>query len=119
NNNIFTGIGLIVLVALACKNSILMVEFARDTQMNGASRLDSILAACRLRLRPILMTSIAFTAGVVPLITATGAGSEMRHVMGIAVFSGMIGVTFFGLLFTPLLYMIMTANRDKKSSSTL
>lgn len=119
DNNIFTGIGLIVLVALACKNSILMVEFARDTQMNGASRLDSILAACRLRLRPILMTSIAFPAGVVPLITATGAGSEMRHVMGIAVFSGMIGVTFFGLLFTPLLYMIMTANRDKKSSSTL
>ena len=115
DNNIFTGIGLIVLVALACKNSILMVEFARDTQKTGTSRLDSILAACRLRLRPILMTSIAFTAGVIPLITATGAGSEMRHAMGIAVFSGMIGVTFFGLLFTPLLYMMMTAKRKNKS----
>ncbi len=116
DNNIFTGIALIVLVALACKNSILMVEFARDTQMSGSSRLDSILAACRLRLRPILMTSIAFTAGVVPLITATGAGAEMRHVMGIAVFSGMIGVTLFGLLFTPLFYMMMTAKRQRKPS---
>lgn len=109
DNNIFTRIALIVLVALACKNAILMVEFARDSRHGGATRLEAILQACRLRLRPILMTSIAFTAGVVPLVLATGAGSEMRQAMGVAVFSGMIGVTLFGLLFTPVFYMAMSA----------
>ena len=120
DNNIFTRIALIVLVALACKNAILMVEFARDRRDQGLTRLDAILEACRLRLRPILMTSIAFTAGVVPLVLATGAGSEMRQAMGVAVFYGMLGVTFFGLLFTPVFYMFMTAfgrKSDKKQDA--
>ena len=107
DNNIFTQIALIVLVALACKNAILMVEFAKELQDGGRSSLDAILQACRLRLRPILMTSIAFTAGVIPLVLASGAGAEMRQAMGIAVFSGMIGVTVFGLLFTPVFYMFV------------
>ncbi|PCM45883.1 efflux RND transporter permease subunit [Marinobacter sp. ANT_B65] len=115
DNNIFTQIGLIVLVALASKNAILMVEFARDQNLQGKSHLEAIVEACRLRLRPILMTSIAFTAGVVPLMLATGAGAEMRHAMGIAVFSGMIGVTAFGLLFTPVFYSVMT--RAKKEGA--
>lgn len=118
DNNIFTRIALIVLVALACKNAILMVEFARDSRNNGVSRLDAILEACRLRLRPILMTSIAFTAGVVPLVLASGAGAEMRQAMGVAVFSGMIGVTVFGLLFTPVFYMAMTALERKRANKT-
>ncbi|WMC12255.1 multidrug efflux RND transporter permease subunit [Oceanimonas pelagia] len=113
DNDIFTRIALIVLVALACKNAILMVEFARDSRNEGNSRLEAILEACRLRLRPILMTSIAFTAGVVPLVLASGAGAEMRQAMGVAVFSGMIGVTVFGLLFTPVFYMAMTALERK------
>ncbi|MCH2039441.1 MAG: efflux RND transporter permease subunit [Saccharospirillaceae bacterium] len=118
DNNIFTRIALIVLVALACKNAILMVEFARDRNRGGLSRLDAILEACRLRLRPILMTSIAFTAGVVPLVLATGAGAEMRQAMGNAVFAGMLGVTFFGLLFTPVFYMAMTAfDKDKRKEA--
>ena len=108
DNNIFTQIALIVLVALASKNAILMVEFAKDQNEHGLSHFDAILTACRMRLRPILMTSIAFTAGVVPLVLATGAGAEMRHAMGNAVFSGMIGVTVFGLLFTPVFYMLVS-----------
>jgi multidrug efflux pump len=115
DNNIFTQIALIVLVALASKNAILMVEFARDQNKHGMTHLEAIIEACRLRLRPILMTSIAFTAGVIPLILATGAGSEMRHAMGNAVFSGMIGVTLFGLLFTPVFYILVT-KESKKSS---
>ncbi|MCE0760491.1 efflux RND transporter permease subunit [Marinobacter sp. G11] len=107
DNNIFTQIGLIVLVALASKNAILMVEFARDLNLSGYTHYQAIIEACRLRLRPILMTSIAFTAGVVPLVLASGAGAEMRHAMGIAVFSGMIGVTVFGLLFTPVFYAVI------------
>ncbi|MBI8312130.1 multidrug efflux RND transporter permease subunit MexF, partial [Pseudomonas aeruginosa] len=95
DNNIFTQIGLIVLVGLACKNAILIVEFAKDKQEEGMDRVAAVLEACRLRLRPILMTSIAFIMGVVPLVISTGAGAEMRHAMGVAVFSGMIGVTFF------------------------
>ena len=114
DNNIFTQIALIVLVALASKNAILMVEFARDQHKAGLSHLEAIIKACRLRLRPILMTSIAFTAGVVPLVLATGAGAEMRHAMGNAVFSGMIGVTVFGLLFTPVFYMLVTKNSQKE-----
>ena len=108
DNNIFTQIALIVLVALACKNAILMVEFAKEIQDEGQSPLAAIIEACRMRLRPILMTSIAFTAGVVPLVLATGAGAEMRHAMGVAVFAGMVGVTIFGLLFTPVFYMLMS-----------
>ncbi len=104
DNNIFTQIGLIVLVGLACKNAILIVEFARDRERQGLSVRGALLEAARLRLRPILMTSAAFIAGVVPLVISTGAGAEMRHAMGIAVFSGMIGVTLFGLVFTPLFY---------------
>ena len=113
DNNIFTQIALIVLVALASKNAILMVEFAKDRHDSGLSHLAAILEACRMRLRPILMTSIAFTAGVVPLVLATGAGAEMRHAMGNAVFSGMIGVTVFGLLFTPVFYMLVTRKKAK------
>lgn len=111
DNNIFTQIALIVLVALASKNAILMVEFARDKTKQNMSHFDAILEACRMRLRPILMTSIAFTAGVIPLVLATGAGAEMRHAMGNAVFSGMIGVTVFGLLFTPVFYILVTKSR--------
>ena len=114
DNNIFTQIALIVLVALASKNAILMVEFAKDRNEQGLSHLDAIIEACRMRLRPILMTSIAFTAGVIPLVLATGAGSEMRHAMGNAVFAGMIGVTVFGLLFTPVFYMLMSKTKQLK-----
>jgi multidrug efflux pump len=107
DSNIFTQIGLIVLVGLAGKNAILIVEFARDREMEGVSPLQAALDAARLRLRPILMTSLAFIMGVVPLVTSTGAGAEMRHAMGIAVFSGMLGVTLFGLLLTPLFYVLV------------
>lgn len=114
DNNIFTQIALIVLVALASKNAILMVEFAKDQNDHGLSHFEAIIEACRMRLRPILMTSIAFTAGVIPLVFASGAGAEMRHAMGNAVFSGMIGVTVFGLLFTPVFYMLVTTTKQKK-----
>jgi multidrug efflux pump len=107
DNNIFTQIGLIVLVGLASKNAILIVEFARDRELQGERPLRAVLDGARLRLRPILMTSLAFIMGVVPLVISTGAGSEMRHAMGVAVFSGMIGVTVFGLLLTPLFYLLM------------
>ena len=91
-----------------------MVEFAKDRNEQGLSHFDAIIEACRMRLRPILMTSIAFTAGVIPLVLATGAGSEMRHAMGNAVFSGMIGVTVFGLLFTPVFYLLMSKSKEDK-----
>ena len=107
DNNIFTQIGLIVLVGLACKNAILIVEFAKRKQDEGLSPFDAAIEACRLRLRPILMTSIAFIAGVFPLVVASGAGAEMRQAMGIAVFSGMIGVTLFGLFLTPVFYVTL------------
>jgi multidrug efflux pump subunit AcrB len=107
DNNVFTQIGLLVLVGLACKNAILIVEFARDLERQGRDRFAAALEAARIRLRPILMTSFAFIAGVIPLIIARGAGAEMRRVMGIAVFSGMLGVTFLGLLFTPLFYVLV------------
>ncbi|UVK90903.1 efflux RND transporter permease subunit [Pseudomonas sp. B21-051] len=107
DNNIFTQIGLIVLVGLACKNAILIVEFAKDKQLEGLDPLAAVLEACRLRLRPILMTSFAFIMGVVPLVFSSGAGAEMRHAMGVAVFSGMLGVTFFGLLLTPVFYVLI------------
>jgi hydrophobe/amphiphile efflux-1 (HAE1) family protein len=107
DNNIFTQIGLIVLVGLACKNAILIVEFAREKQHEGMGIVEAALEACKLRLRPILMTSIAFIAGVYPLVSSTGAGSEMRQAMGVAVFAGMIGVTLFGLFLTPVFYVVI------------
>ena len=105
DNNVLTQIGFIVLVGLACKNAILIVEFARDGVERGLTPVDAAIEACRLRLRPILMTSFAFIMGVVPLVTATGAGSEMRQAIGIAVFSGMLGVTLFGLFLTPVFFV--------------
>ena len=107
DNNIFTQIGLIVLVGLACKNAILIVEFAKQKQDEGKTAAEAAIEACRLRLRPILMTSIAFIAGVFPLVKSHGAGAEMRQAMGIAVFSGMIGVTLFGLFLTPVFYVTL------------
>jgi len=107
DNNIFTQIGLMVLVALACKNAILMVEFARELELAGHSTTRAAIEASRLRLRPILMTSIAFIMGVVPLVFSTGAGSEMRQAMGISVFFGMLGVTLFGLVLTPVFYVVL------------
>ena len=104
---IFTQIGFIVLVGLASKNAILIVEFAKQQQEAGASRLDATLTAVRLRLRPILMTSIAFILGVVPLVIASGAGAEMRRSLGVAVFSGMLGVTLFGIFLTPAFYYVI------------
>ncbi|MDC6133805.1 efflux RND transporter permease subunit, partial [Burkholderia gladioli] len=100
-------IGLMVLVGLSAKNAILIVEFARELEMKGRSIVQAAIEACRLRLRPILMTSIAFVMGVVPLVISTGAGSEMRRAMGIAVFFGMLGVTFFGLALTPVFYVLL------------
>jgi multidrug efflux pump len=105
DNNVLTQIGFIVLVGLACKNAILIVEFARERVEHGMGVIEAAIEACRLRLRPILMTSFAFIMGVVPLATATGAGSEMRRTMGIAVFSGMLGVTLFGLFLTPVFFV--------------
>ncbi|MCO7515433.1 efflux RND transporter permease subunit [Pseudomonas guariconensis] len=113
DNNIFTQIGLIVLVGLASKNAILIVEFARELEIAGRSTLDAVLEACRLRLRPILMTSLAFIMGVVPLVVSQGAGAEMRQAMGISVFFGMLGVTFFGLFLTPVFYMVMRSSSGR------
>jgi multidrug efflux pump len=114
DNNIFTQIGLIVLIGLACKNAILIVEFAKDREAMGESVWQAVLDACRLRLRPILMTSLAFVMGVIPLVTSHGAGAEMRRAMGVAVFSGMLGVTFFGLLLTPVFYLLVRRRRAKR-----
>jgi multidrug efflux pump len=102
--NIFVQVGFVVLVGLACKNAILIVEFARDRQLEGASRFDAAVEAARVRLRPIVMTSFAFVLGVVPLVIAEGAGAEMRRTLGTAVFAGMIGVTLFGIFLTPVFF---------------
>jgi multidrug efflux pump len=119
DNNIFTQIGLFVLVGLSCKNAILIVEFAKDKQAeHGSDAVSAVLEACRLRLRPILMTSIAFIMGVWPLVSSHGAGAEMRHAMGVAVFAGMIGVTFFGLLLTPVFFTLLRRSRVKKPVAT-
>ena len=107
DNNILTQVGLIVLVGLASKNAILIVEFARHREKEGAGLYEAASDAAKLRLRPILMTSFAFILGVLPLAAATGAGAEMRQALGVAVFSGMLGVTFFGLIFTPVFYVLM------------
>ena len=118
--NIFTQVALVVLVGLACKNAILIVEFAKELEERGRGCIDAIVEACRLRLRPILMTSIAFCAGVLPLILGSGAGSEMRRAMGIAVFSGMLGVTLFGIFLTPVFYALLrqgTAQRRARAEA--
>jgi len=107
DNNIFTQIALFVLVGLASKNAILIVEFARELEHHGRTIVQAALESCRMRLRPILMTSIAFIMGVVPLVFSSGAGSEMRHAMGVAVFAGMLGVTLFGLFMTPVFYVLL------------
>src|SRR5262249_18815463 len=101
DNNIFTQVSLFVLAGLAWKNAILIVEFARDLEFQGRSTIEAAVEAAHIRLRPILMTSFAFIMGVLPLALSTGAGSEMRQAIGKAVFSGMLGVTFFGIFFTP------------------
>ena len=105
--NLFTQIGFIVLIGLACKNAILIVEFAKFRRDEGVGRREAVLHACELRLRPILMTSFAFILGVVPLVIAHGAGAEMRRALGTAVFSGMLGVTFFGILLTPVFFYVI------------
>jgi multidrug efflux pump len=120
SNDIFTQIGLVVLIGLAAKNAILIVEFAKQLEDQGKSRFDATVEACRLRLRPILMTSFAFILGVVPLVLATGAGAEMRQTLGIAVFSGMLGVTAFGIFFTPVFYSVIrwfTASKAEAATS--
>ena len=112
--NIFTQVALVVLVGLACKNAILIVEFAKDLEERGERLYDAVIHACRLRLRPILMTSIAFCAGVSPLIFGSVAGNEMRRAMGIAVFTGMLGVTLFGIFLTPVFYVLLRAGRERR-----
>jgi multidrug efflux pump len=115
DNNIFTQIGLVVLVGLACKNAILIVEFAKEEQGRGADRVQAAASAARLRFRPILMTSFAFILGVVPLVLAKGAGAEMRQALGTAVFFGMLGVTFFGLLLTPVFYVVIRRLTERRN----
>ncbi|HZH42808.1 MAG TPA: multidrug efflux RND transporter permease subunit [Lysobacter sp.] len=107
DNNVFVQVGLVVLMGLACKNAILIVEFARELELQGRGIVEAALEACRLRLRPIVMTSIAFIAGTVPLVLATGAGAEVRAITGITVFAGMLGVTLFGLFLTPVFYVAL------------
>ena len=117
DNNILSQIGFVVLIGLAAKNAILIVEFARQAEEQGASRWDAAVQAARTRLRPILMTSFAFILGVVPLVIATGAGAEMRQALGTAVFFGMLGVTFFGLIFTPIFYVLVRSLVARGKSS--
>ena len=121
--NILTQIGFVVLVGLAAKNAILIVEFARDIEHEGKPRLEAVIEACRLRLRPILMTSFAFILGVLPLVVSTGSGSEMRQAVGVTVFFGMLGVTLFGLIFTPIFYMVVRnfaeGKNEGKSTRTM
>jgi multidrug efflux pump subunit AcrB len=113
--NIFTQVGFIVLVGLACKNAILIVEFAKARREAGVSRNEATLEACALRLRPIMMTSFAFILGVVPLVVAEGAGAEMRRTLGTAVFSGMLGVTLFGIFLTPVFYAAIQWFSDRRA----
>ncbi|GAA5445743.1 multidrug efflux RND transporter permease subunit OqxB27 [Microbulbifer sp. NBRC 101763] len=118
DNNVFVQVGLVVLMGLACKNAILIVEFARELEMDGKGPVEAALEACRLRLRPIIMTSVAFIAGVVPLVLAGGAGAEVRNAMGITVFTGMIGVTLFGLFLTPVFYVALRKIAGGKISTS-
>ena len=117
DNNILIQIGLVVLVALAAKNAILIVEFAKQQEDDGKGLIDAVVEACRLRLRPIMMTAFSFILGVVPLVIATGAGAEMRQALGTAVFSGMLGVTLFGLFLTPVFYVVLRARRRKQAET--
>jgi multidrug efflux pump subunit AcrB len=120
DNNILTQVGFIVLIALAARNAILIVEFAKQLEDQGRDRFAAAVEAARLRLRPILMTSLAFIFGVVPLVWAIGAGAEMRQSLGTAVFSGMIGVTAFGLIFTPVFYVTcrwIAARRERRHAA--
>ena len=120
DNNILTQIGLIVLIGLAAKNAILIVEFAKQAEERGETTIEAVVEACRLRLRPILMTAFAFILGVVPLMLATGPGAEMRQSLGTAVFSGMLGVTFFGLFLTPVFFVTLrTLFRGRASAAKL
>jgi len=112
--NIFTQIGFLVLVGLACKNAILIVEYAKAQREAGHSRLDATLEAVKLRLRPIIMTSFAFILGVVPLMVSEGAGAEMRRTLGTAVFSGMLGVTLFGIFLTPVFFYVIQGFKDRR-----
>ena len=116
DRNILVEVGLVVLVGLAAKNAILIVEFAKQAEEEGANRFDAAVLAARTRLRPILMTSLAFILGVLPLALATGAGAEMRQSLGTAVFAGMLGVTLFGLVFTPVFYVLArwTSSRGRR-----
>ncbi|MDR3434546.1 MAG: multidrug efflux RND transporter permease subunit OqxB [Rouxiella aceris] len=116
DNNVFVQVGLVVLMGLACKNAILIVEFARELELQGKGIIEAALEACRLRLRPIVMTSIAFIAGTVPLILGHGAGAEVRGVTGITVFSGMLGVTLFGLFLTPVFYVALRKLVSRKKA---
>jgi multidrug efflux pump len=116
--DIFVQIGLVVLVGLACKNAILLVEFARQLHQEGKPRFEATVEASRLRLRPILMTSFAFILGVFPLVVATGAGAEMRHSLGTAVFAGMFGVTLFGIFLTPVFFYVIAGLNELPVFST-
>jgi len=116
DNNIFTQVGFIVLVGLASKNAILIVEFAKRRQEAGLNRFDAVIEASRIRLRPILMTSFAFVMGVFPLVIAQGAGAESRRLLGTTMFSGMLGVTLFGLLLTPVFFVIVQGWAKKTAS---
>jgi multidrug efflux pump subunit AcrB len=115
--NIFTQVGFIVLVGLACKNAILIVEFAKKQRETGSTRTAATLEACQLRLRPIMMTSFAFILGVVPLMISVGAGAEMRQTLGTAVFSGMLGVTLFGIFLTPVFFFVIQWLSDKRTEA--
>jgi len=117
DNNILTQIGFVVLVGLACKNAILIVEFSKQIQENqGWDRFAATVEACRLRLRPILMTSFAFILGVLPLVLATGPGAEARQALGTAVFFGMLGVTFFGIFLTPIFYVVIMGFAERRKA---
>src|SRR4051812_44506542 len=118
--NIFSQIGLVVLIGLAAKNAILIVEFAKQLEDQGKPLFEATVEACKLRLRPILMTSLAFILGVVPLVLAKGAGAEMRYALGVTVFSGMLGVTIFGIFFTPVFYSVIRwlSTRKQKPAGT-
>jgi multidrug efflux pump len=116
DSNLIAQIGYVVLVGLAAKNAVLIVEFAKQQEDEGKNRFDAAIEACRLRLRPILMTSFAFILGVLPLAIAHGAGSEMRQVLGTAVFTGMLGVTIFGLFLTPAFFVVIRGLSSRKPS---
>jgi multidrug efflux pump subunit AcrB len=117
SNNLLTQIGFVVLIGLACKNAILIVEFAKQQEDLGKNRFDAAVEASRLRLRPILMTALAFILGVVPLVIAAGPGAEIRRVLGTAVFTGMIGVTLVGLFLTPVFYVLIRGFVTRNSAT--